>query len=1108
MGKYAVGNKELYFGNGNNWVFYDQLKFNQTLQQTIAEGRGTIPTDNVGCFLRAAKFTAIVPGKHDFYFGAERVRQFARFLAGPDKTSNYEPVQMLGANLVLRTFPIDGVTGPKKDQPGVGEWAGPKVLNLKEGQSVYPWFTYIKIEVLELRANEKPFEALKQKYADGLLPLDTFDQVINKIDNSIPQPDAGYKLDEQTIDKKELLKLKESFDKLRNKTMYLCLSRGAPDQIPSDFAKDCKPLTDRFLRLAGNTVSLFIKLPPEHYGKNGHFTTLTFAKNYGLCTIEDSVKGCLRFSSLTPFFTFPRNVAETTTAFTDPDPYVVKDRVAIFGVVDPALSEQVGVLNVGWQNEQPNLTTRVSVEDPAEALRQQLDYFEVKNPNFKGLKILLVQTVPQRAKALAARFPQFQVVVSAADLQQGTSEVKMSNTWDPSGHRKAFLAVPSPYFNSNTRKGSVHFGTVSAVEGTSGEWELTAKVTNPVEVEEPADPATDFWTRIKTLPGCLPSKFQAKADDDPPQQAYLKWLVLCAMRDHTSADVALIQAQDLFDKIPDLSRSTEALLDRARKGQTAAGDDVNIQQMLDRLIWKGDLITLLYVPGSDLRAALKKSDEYASEADATFSLGVDGGRHLETLGVMPDGEDYLINGLPLDDTRIYAVATTDYIGAGDTGYPDLVKAALNPRTHPAAFSGNLIQISTLVCRKLFPKPADALSYCQSPLISEEYLDVSTAKQIPPYKRPGFFQKTWEAFELEWPASSSEPGTMAEAIEQTVQRREIWKFSLPNFSFGFQTLNNNFTDEEVEQKFGGIPVSGVTTGESQTFNVNLETRLSRSSHKREFYFSTGIDYERQSVGDDPDEFQISQITNRVFSETGLVLWRKPGRSLPNLGINLSLYTETQLQRPYSVFSLASGDPLRITQGRSLAVLPRLGIRWQNTVNAFELGAQYGREINALEGYRFNTEGVVVECAANSQQTFSDCIAENSDPDNGGSITKDSEVTPLLADRPRAGLYWKTNFAFELPFTSKVKYEMEQTGDFFFVNFGRDTTVDTRFRNISKHRLSFIIWPSVSIGPTLDLLMFQNKINKDFLFQRQFGIETKISFDLFNRREKDVQLKHKP
>jgi len=105
-----------------------------------------------------------------------------------------------------------------------------------------------------------------------------------------------------------------------------------------------------------------------------------------------------------------------------------------------------------------------------------------------------------------------------------------------------------------------------------------------------------------------------------------------------------------------------------------------------------------------------------------------------------------------------------------------------------------------------------------------------------------------------------------------------------------------------------------------------------------------------------------------------------------------------------------------------------------------------------------------------------------------------------------VYWKAKFS--VPFGSKVKYVFDEEAHWLFVKFHEDTSLDTRFRDISKHSLLFSIWPSVSIGPTLRLLLYQNKRNGNFLSQKEYGIETKVSFDIFNRRETGVQFRYKP
>src|SRR5436305_6089162 len=50
-------------------------------------------------------YEAVVPGKHDFYFGPERLRELARFLA--QEQGRFHSVQMLAANLSIVTTEPD-----------------------------------------------------------------------------------------------------------------------------------------------------------------------------------------------------------------------------------------------------------------------------------------------------------------------------------------------------------------------------------------------------------------------------------------------------------------------------------------------------------------------------------------------------------------------------------------------------------------------------------------------------------------------------------------------------------------------------------------------------------------------------------------------------------------------------------------------------------------------------------------------------------------------------------------------------------------------------------------------------------------------------------------
>lgn len=1108
-GIYTPANKELYVGNNGEWLLYTKLQLDEheKLRDRIEGGLGTIPTDNVACFLRRAGYSAVVPGKHDFYFGPERLRQLARFLARPSENGDFEPVQMLGANLVMKTEPIESTTVSNRVKANrtFKEWpTAYLVMNLNDGGSVYPWFSVVKIQLAEIPSESKIMEAAKHQIASADVA-----KVDSGLRNFIESKASASELDEP--DQKRFANLQNNFERLKDlKSIRICASDGHPNQLPESLS-GCAEMVENQLRIEGTKIVLYAYLQDKIRGKGGHFSTLSYAKNFGLCTKnEKDENACIRFSTHTPFFYFPHEVAQDGDGYTDPEPYTIKNNVAVFGVVDQTLGEQVGALNFGWRHaSDAKFTTQLSAEDPVDALQQQLDYFERRHPKFNGLKVLLAQMTPQRARELAANFPQFQVVVSAADHEQATSNITMSTNWRPLRQSPGqFLAVPAPYFNSATRTEAVHFGMIDATPlepkmMQESPWALIAKADAGDTIKSGTDPSLDFWKKVRDLDGCTRSDFpRNRSEENFDNITYLKWLVLCTMQQHLGADVALIQTQDLFDKIPLLDVTT--YLSRASGSKSEAETRDNVQQTLDRLIWKGDFITLLHVPGAALKSALAKSEEFENAENAKLALSVDKGRKLEPLGIRKEKDEYFINELPIEDDRIYTVATTDYIGAGDTGYPDLAKAARNPRRYPAAFPAKLIAISSLVCRKFFSEEAQMNLHCFGPIESNSYLDTTTLRQIEPYPPEGRLRKILASSSLSWPNGREGSTSIADGLEHRVQRRSFRAFSLRNFSIGFKDLDNNRTDENLDEKFAGVSTSGVSSKENRNITVSLDARFSYFADKREFFIGTGIDYDREATGDPTKATGISLNTNRLFGDMGVVWWRQPGREFPNIGIVSSVRGETQLERPFSAFNLSTEaeNQIRITQRRGLLLLGRLGVRWQNRSNSLEIGAQGGREMRALRGYRFeNPGGTSFECLVNSAQTLGECITENSKPPDG-LITASSIPSALLQARPRAGIYWNQRFSF--PILSNLKWEFTQDADFFFVNFARDTSIDTRFRFNSKNRLSFMIWKNFSIGPVLDLFMYQNKVNRNFLFQRSIGIETNISFDIFNRREKKAQI----
>lgn len=1142
--EYLARNKELYTWDKENKRWIPLGGESDDLKELLKRGEGTIPTDNVGCFLAAAGFSAVVPGKHDFYFGTERVRQLARFMAGINQ-KDYSPVQMLGANLVIKTTRLDGNQAPATTE----EW--PKNVSAQNLKSVYPWFSVPISLKLTAPKGEKYQEKLKE-WHEGSAGLIKAIEALLADKTAVPQMDA----DERDTWSKFL----ESLNALN--FVYICPA-GEYNEVSTEAClkhgyklEQAKPPA-----AASDDYSMTYSFPMEETnradrgGKDGHYATFLPGQNYGLCLGVQSQPGgkgdggegglekkCTVFSVNTPFLSYPRRVPSIGSAYTDPDPFVFipntnqANEVAIFGVLDPHIAEQVGVLNFSWLQDDPKLKSDVAIENPIEAIKQQLDYFnqwykeqyETRGHKpFSGLKILLAQMSPQRARLLATNFPEFQVVVAGADETQASDETEQSIVWTGKSRAGAFVAVPSPAFDTKKGEVVVSLGMIRT-SNDGDEWKLSSdrpaaaarpsrKLVNErglAEVErekkeweerqrnklsETEQERKERERKEREKNEDVLSKLLRKQLDDclseAPEQServdeQLKLLTLCAMRQRMGADVALLQKRDFFfNQIP-----------------VDANDVGEFQSILDRAIWKGDLLTLLYVPGSALKNALKQSEKYEQDDSDPVSLADEKSRGLVVLGAEKKGKEYVVNELPIDDKKVYAVATTDYISAGDTGYPDLDAAALNRKTIPAKFPRHLEPISSVVCRKLLSDD-EYDANCLHELDRDTYLDKIAAQAAPRQRPTGLGKKLLNLSPFKWPDETKDPETLAEAAEQDAQRHPVWMLSLQNFSLGFTRVSNNLTDDEVNKKFAGVPTSGISSSKFQrVMTVGLTTRASRISHRREFFFATKIDFKGTTTGDGsgnkfPD---IVQDTNRLTADIGMIRSIRGGRSQDRVGVNFSFRAETPFARPFTIFKLGTGDPLKVIQRRSLLLLPRVGLYWQNGTNTFEVGAQAGTELRALAGYQFETQGVVVECLPNAEESFSKCVERLSTSPNT-SITKDSVRRAILANRPRAGAYF--NFNVSVPFGEKVKYEVKNEGDFFFVNWHGANATDTKYRDELTNSLKFFVWPNLSFGPTLKTLFYRNKVNGTFLFQKNFGLEATFNFDIFNHRERKVQLRNK-
>jgi len=360
---YKTGNKELWMWDATSWFPYQDLDNHRLFRAAAARGYGSVPTDNVGCFLSAAGYDAVVPGKHDFYFGPERVRQLARFMASIEKRDGYKPVQMLAANLVIKTSWAKNhkPLSDKVDPPAFIPWwpAELVVKEIQDGKPVYPWLSTLRIKIAEFdpkavapepkgQNTQKRFSSLKDWIKQKLdsygynvegptkMHCDVEKEINSITSNAAPMEVASTsRVDPAFLP--ELTAIESAIGNLAHNKVWICpADRLDPNNVTAPGSDVCRePLQKGKVLLKDNRLEYDLDLPElADGGKDCHYSTLP-GQNYGLWlapvpakegAVDPKKSYCLRFSVYFPFFFYPAAVpalsdGRTSVAHYEPDPY-------------------------------------------------------------------------------------------------------------------------------------------------------------------------------------------------------------------------------------------------------------------------------------------------------------------------------------------------------------------------------------------------------------------------------------------------------------------------------------------------------------------------------------------------------------------------------------------------------------------------------------------------------------------------------------------------------------------------------------------------------------------------------------------------------------------
>jgi 5'-nucleotidase, C-terminal domain len=603
------------------------------------------------------------------------------------------------------------------------------------------------------------------------------------------------------------------------------------------------------------------------------------------------------------------------------------------------------------------------------------------------------------------------------------------------------------------------------------------------------------------------------------------------MREQYHADVALLQERDFYVQgLQDyLAEHCTHLDEHPLKCSSHSISQLDLQEILDRIIWKGDYIQVKSVQGKVLTNVLKESDQFAKSEKTAYLAVNEVGRPLVKLGFRKDvanGGDYLINGKPLDPNALYTVVTSDHVALGDTGYADLATPPVGSAPVAGSSSEEIVTVSGSTCEILadFTTTPPAFG-CAVTLNRKNYYDRLARRLDDTRKGNTSWHKlyAWTFFhgDLGQPAPKRlrdtpvGPEDIGAETQKRIESLENWDFSLDKLSLGLSALTHTGTEQTLSQEFGGVQNAQVNAKHSHSWDWDVNSKLTWFHPRLDLFASEALQYSSSFQSQLSGPRSETQSRNLFALDGGTYLhpWRPFNRKdLPQFSLVLSGHFETQVGNPITNISLSAIPPsissstLSFKQGRTKLLLDRTGLRFQDRKSYVEGGIEAGQTLNAIQRFDVLTGpgGITFPCLLQATISLTKCINNFNKANPATPVAPSSSVVAVRSPQNRYGAYWMMGVS--VPLHPSISYIFQDTSDYFFLSHG-DNSADTRFRHQVTNTLKFMVFPNLSFEPTYTIFFYENKVDYHFLLQQQYIVKINYSFDWSNLHESDRQLKYK-
>jgi hypothetical protein len=979
---------------------------------------GKVPSDNVACFMRLVGFNAVVPGQEDFYFGAGRLRQLARFLAQP-AMPDYRPVQMLAANLSITST----VHSPAPRLPN-GALRKPLQDALKEStqfdiqlpKAVMPWFRTLRITGTSPDTAFYDCIASRDDPNDFALPLERGNKC-TRLQPVTPDP-----------------------------SIYSLLKPANP---------------------SANFISDYYTLDP--------------GDNHAICISNGDAgrpaTSCKLFSVQYPFFQYAPASSGTT-----PAPYYVsstkaangqRSAIAVFGIMDPSLVGMIGQFEDTWLNQDRRFDTRIQITDPVEALRQVLQLCDADANCKSSSKVLLAQMPYYKATQLAAKLGDFDVIIAQADANHATGDETRSKT--DSRQKQPFVLTPGTAFDpSRDAALNVNLRTASLYFETGSEGDVNAFLANRV-YDSPVKPAAPLARsgavnalgaavagRQKGLPGSA--------------QNYYEELALQSMQRFCGTDIALLQHRDIFTDFQKAvaywpaSRRYEVqqLLDEALwkgdfafclpvKGSTlkkmlqeSAAFDQEDHDNLSLEIQRGRGLSTLGIAKDPVSGEPLIRGQLV-EDNKLYGVGM-----TDYLAFGDTGYPELSSEAILPRVRVTSLQGLDRL----TG--------LTCQQLPVSLTANDCQTREIQASQYFDAIANRPFDTSPGLAVLRYLRLWATHPLQPQQRSAFLAEHAGTHEAEverrglwWFTLQN----MSLEYDLTFVRGSDEKVP-SNFS-GINTFPQLSTPESSQLGLWTRARGGYAFRRYIDFYVSGEEKYTRSA----------VRISDASGNGNFGPYQLTLKDNAVRAELGL-LSKPVSNGIPVRAL-VSENLFTQVADPFDQLAVpvpcntANCIPGSTTLGtfnlgKNFLVMTRLGARLQNKQSWFEAGREYGENIGIPLGYTIEDVGrpQPFSCALSGNYSLSQCIS--ADP----LFTIHSKILSNLINQPIAGWFADLHIAAPI-YRSKLTLAVDSYAEIFDKRRD-DTSFNTRFYEDLTVSLKVPLWGNLTFAPQVETFVFQNKV----------------------------------